>query len=334
MVVTVQGSAVDVEGHESLGTSRRPVTRRTALIAGAVAVLLAAAGGGRWYAVWNDDQNEQLATASQAWESALAAERKAIEDGTAVLDASEGKVADDEVRQDLLTLVQQSVPAAPEASDTSRSDLTAAYTDLTAEAAAATAEIKAATEAVTTAQATWELQQAQAGYDGALAQLTAGLDAASATLAGSEGKVLDDTTRQGLTASVEAGVALRDAAPASEVDALVSATGGLTASIAALEAATSAVVASQTAWQTEQDRVAAEQAAASAAAQAAQRAAAQTSGSSAGSTAKNGTTSKGPAVKSGGGASATTPRVTSPSGSNFGTGTAPPCTTPSCGITF
>jgi hypothetical protein len=351
MVMTEQGSDVEQHGHEGRRPTSRPRRTRIVLAATLAGVLVLGGGGGVAYAQWNSGQNEQLAAARSAYSAADAANVEARATASAAVEASEGRVADDQVRADLEELLSARGPVQQNGS---RAEKTAALEAATDETEAETAAIVAATTAVVEAQTAWELEQATAGYEAASAELAAALDAGGGVLAGSEGKVADNAVRQALTDAIDAGNALRSAQPAGDVDALTAGAAQLAGATAALSAATSATADAQAAWQAEQDRIAAEQAAAAEAA-AAKAAAAKSSpgkksnssssgsskgsggGSSAGSGgggSSAGSGGGGSSAGSGGGSSTKPPRIGSNPGSNFGTGTAPACTTPSCGITF
>lgn len=341
MVMTEQGSDVEQHAREGQQPTSRPRRTRIVLAATLASVLVLGGGGGVAYAQWNSGQNEQLAAARSAFSAADAANVEARAAASAALEASEGRVADDQVRSDLEELLSARGPFQPNGS---RAEKTAALDAATDETEAETAAIVAATTTVVEAQAAWELEKATAGYEAASAELAAALDAGGGVLTGSEGKVADNAVRQALTDAIDAGNALRSAQPAADVDALTAGAAQLAEATAVLSEAASATTNAQAAWEAEQERIAAEQAAAAAEAAAAKAAAAKSSpgkksnssssGSSKGSGGSGAGSGSGSGAGSGGGSSAKPPRVGSNPGSNFGTGTAPSCTTPSCGITF
>jgi hypothetical protein len=338
MVMTEQGSDVAQQDYEGLQPTSRPRRTRILIATGVALVLALGGGGGIAYASW-DSRGQQAIEAARATlvdAEGMAREARAAADGA--LEASAGKVADDTVRAELAALLAAREPWQLDLQGT-RAEKTAAYrvaADLTAKW---TDEVEVGTAAVVAAQAAWELEQATADYTSASAALAAALDAGAGVLASSEGKVSDNAVRQALSDSIATGSALSAAALPAEVDAIAAATAQVAEATAALSARTAATTDAQAAWQAEQDRIAEEQAAAARAAAAAQAAQKTTrsSGDSTGSPAKRGSTSGGSSAIAGSGSA---PRATGPqrlgssSGSNFGTGTAPACTTPSCGITF
>lgn len=333
MVMTDQGSDVEPLGQEGRLPTSRPRRTRIVLAATLAGVLVLGGGGGVAYAQWNSGQNEQLAAARSAYSAADEANDEARAAASVALEASDGRVADDQVRVDLESAISSrgAFHTNPPWSDGSRAAKTAALDSATEVTEAETAEIVDATTAVVEAQAAWELEQATAGYEAADAELAAALDAGAGVLAGSEGKVADNAVRQVLTDAIDAGNALRSAQPADNVDALAAGTEQLAEATSALTVATASTTEAQAAWQAEQDRIAAERAAAAAAAQKANSGKKSTSGSGS----SEGSSGSGAESGGGGGSSAKPPRIGSSSGSHPALGTPGTiCTTPSCGITF
>lgn len=302
MVKTEQGSDVEQRGHEGWQPTSRPRRTRVVLAATLASVLVLGVGGGAAFA-WNSGQNERLAAARSAYSAADAANVEARATASAALEASEGRVADDQVRADLGELLSPRGPF--QTNGSSRAEKTSALGSATEATEAETAEIVAATAAVVDAQAAWELEQAQAGYEAAHAELVTALDAGAGVLAGSEGKVADNAVRQTLSDAITAGEVWRNASAGADVDGIASATGRVAEATAAVKTATAATSEAQAAWQAEQDRIAAEQAAA------AQAAAAQSAAKS--STAKSSTSS----------GKKSTPSKSSSSGRTSGSSSAP-----------
>lgn len=301
---------------QGAGRARRSVRVR---VVAALVALVVAVGGGIAYARWNADLNARLAAAEGDLAKATSTLATAELAGRAALDGSAGKTADEQARQALAALLGQEVDGSPRGS---RQERIAADTALTSAALALAGKVDEATAAVREAQAAWELAQAQAGYDQAITALAAAIDTSAATLAGSEGKVSDNTVRQTLTDALGTATTLRAAPVDPTVAALTAATAAVTTSTNDLAAATSATTDAQVAWQAEQDRIAAEQAAA---------AAAKAKATSGGSTSsKSGSSSSGST-----GSHNPAPRLGSSSGSHPVLGDpGTVCTTPSCGITF
>lgn len=333
MVMTEQGSVVEFRGPEDLAPARRSRRARVLVVLGVVTALVLG-GGGVAYARWDADLDARLAAAKDELDQAGAQLAAAEDAAAAALESSKGKVADDQVRQTLTELVADEV--LPDAAERgSRSDQITAVTTLASSTRAHAGAVEQATSAVTSAHAAWELARAQDGYDQALSDMVAAVDAAAAVLAGSEGKVADNQVRQDLADAIDAASAVREKAVASTVGALTAAAHAAAEATDAVTAASTATSQAQSAWQAEQDRIAAERAAAErAAAEQAAAAARKAAASSSGSSAGGGRSASPSGSSGGGGGTSSAPRVHSPSGSNFGTGTAPECTTPSCGITF
>jgi hypothetical protein len=270
-----QGSVAQLD-QEGQPQASRPRRTRIVIAAGVALALVLGSGGAAF--AWNADQNEKYAAASAAWSSAAEDERRVYDDARAVLDASEGRVADDQVRQALAAAIEygeDDLSAAGHGPDASRSDKTAAFTAWAAASERKAEEIRLAMAAVVEAQAEWELDQATAGYNDAVAALTGARDAGTGVLTGSEGKVADNAVRQALTEAIAGANVLLDVVAPAEVDDLTAGSKTISEMTAVLTTATTATTDAQAAWQAEQDRIAAEQAAAAAqAAQAAQAAAA------------------------------------------------------------
>lgn len=291
MVMTEQGSDVEQHGHEGRQPTSRPRRTRIVLAATLAGVLVLGGGGGVAYAQWNSGQNEQLAAARSAFSAADAANVEARAAASAALEASEGRVADDQVRADLEELLSARGPF--QTNGSSRAEKTSALGSATEATEAETDEIVAATAAVVDAQTAWELEQARAGYDAAVAELVAALDAGAGVLAGSEAKVADNAVRQTLSDAIAAGEVWRHTVAGVEIDGITSATDRVAEATAAVTTATAATSDAQAAWQAEQDRIAAEQAAA------AQAAAAQSAAKSSTTKSSTGTGKKSTSPKSG-----------------------------------
>ncbi len=313
-----QGEQESVTQLDQEGQPRATRPRRARIIAAAsvAAVLVLGGSGGVAYAQWNSGQNAAVAAALSDQDQALRAFQAASDEAREVLAAAEGKVADDQVRRDLADMLGDAPEDSSPVGDTapSRAERAAGLRGAAAVLRSATAAIAAQTEVVAAAQASWELEQATAGYDDAVAALNAARDAGAGVLAGSEGKVADNAVRQTLTDAIDAGNALLTAPAPAEVRDLTAAAASIADATTALTAATTATTDAQSAWQAEQDRIAAEQAAA-AAAQAARSASpsgksSSTGKSSTGKSSSSGRTSGG--SKSGGTSSGSSGGGTAP----------------------
>lgn len=302
---------------------------RVRMIAAIAAGALVLAGGGvaAWASVDHDawveqvaDYNDSIAaaqadaadaaaTAQTEWDSATTALRTQIDAGEATLAATDGQVADNTVRQELRDALDAAIAlrdgeptfltepviiggltrdsifhagSRPEVSIDTVTGTDPATTEL--EAAGVAVEDAAA--AVTEAQAQWVLEQ-----------VTVAISNGEAMLAGSEGKVLDNTVRDSLRATLDTAIVVRDAGAGATpvVDTL--------AQRDAVNAATQSVSDAQAAWQAEQDRIAAEAAAAAAAA--AQKTSTATKSTTTSSNSKNNTTTKATTSNAGSGGTAT-----------------------------
>lgn len=314
-----QGEQESVKQLDQEGQPQAIRPRRTRIIAATsvAAVLVLGGSGGVAYAQWNSGQNAAVASALSDQDQALRAFKAASDEAHEVLAAAEGKVDDDQVRRDLADMLGDAPEDSSPVGDTagSRAERTAELRDAAAVLRSATDAIAAQTKVVAAAQAAWELDQATAGYDDAVAALTAARDAGASVLAGSEGQVADNAVRQALTDAIDAANALLAVPAPAEVDDLTAAAADIADATTALTAATTATTDAQSAWQAEQDRIAAEQAAAAAAAQAARSASPSGKSSSTGKSSTSKSSSSG--RTSGGSKSGGT------SGGSSGGGTAP-----------
>ncbi len=289
MALTTTDELASVEAPPLDPASPRRKIRRT-VVATVVALAVVLGGGGVAYARWDADQNAQLAAARSALEAANADAVAAEDAAHRALDASEGKVADNAVRVALLDLLSRSSAGWEVPRGQSRSVELGLLRAARASAEPWTEEIIAATAAVVTAHAAWEIDQAKAGYEQAATSLGAAIDAATAVLSGSEGRVADNAVRQALADAIAAADTLRTSSVPTEVDALTGAATAIAAATATTDTARTAVTDAQTAWQAEQDRIAAEQAAAAQAAAA--RAAASSNSPKSGGSGSSSSSSK------------------------------------------
>jgi hypothetical protein len=176
--------------------------------------------------------------------------------------------------------------------------------DLVGELAAKTTEITEATTVLGVALSTAQKAKALEAYASALDGLNAGLDAANGVLVGSSERVMDNVTRDNLSAAITAATGVRDANTGVTLEddkdaaGVQAATDALLAALGTLGGPQQAVTDSQVAWQADQDRIAAEAAAAAAAANRP-----SSSGSSGGSSRSGGSSSSGSSSGSSGGSS-------------------------------
>lgn len=201
---------------------------------------------------------QAAATLSEAAEQLRAARA----DGRTTLAASAGRVADDEARSRLAAVLLD-LPATEPDPDLPRGEATAwclaqaeAATERATRIAEVTAEVRRAWDA-------WELDRARTGHTDAVRALADAVDEARVLLAGTEGRVLDDATREVLAAAVAAADGALGAPNPDGTAALDAAAVTARAHAEALVVATAEVAAAHEAWQAEQDRLAAERAAAS-----------------------------------------------------------------------
>ncbi|WP_454051705.1 hypothetical protein [Cellulomonas sp. Marseille-Q8402] len=225
--------------------------------------VLAVAGCAAWFAHgrWDARAEKALTEAHATLDRAVVDLGAARDDGRVVLAQSAGRVEDNAVRQDLAALLVGLPPTTTDDA-ASRGDRTAQARDRAGALHERTTAVTAATSEVRTAQAAWELDRAVEAHADAVAVLGVAVETATGVLAGSEGRVPDDTVRGALAAAIDAAAAVRDAAAPTGVDALTASAAEAEEVADALGRAQAAVAEAEAAWQAEQDRVAAEQAAA------------------------------------------------------------------------
>lgn len=263
----------------SRGSSRW--SKRVKLAAAGAALVVVLGGGGAYALVGSqraaerlEDANAALVIALDDHDALVDAANRAVQDGEVVLLESEGRVADDSVREALSALLTSSADVIKTATVTALAD-DAALDDVTAFTAdiattdttlkASTTALVAATQAVRAAHSAWELVDARATFDAATVALTSANHAASAVQTGSEGKVHDNAVRE------ELALVLTSAAETLAIETTLTdpavmreAADARMALVTSLEAAQGAVAAAQETWQSDQDKAAAQAAKAAA----------------------------------------------------------------------
>lgn len=189
-------------------------TKRTPWIISIAAFLVLALGGGTWAVSANNAK--QLAEANEAWTAATGAHsslvieaNEAIIQAQPVLDDSEGKVADNQVREDLtiaITTVENlAVSKLPSPDREDKADLEEATTHTVTATDELTLAITALTKAqedVTAAVQAWELAQALEAHTTAKTTLTTAITNAEQTVKDLTGKVADNKTVEALTKAI------------------------------------------------------------------------------------------------------------------------------------
>lgn len=199
---------------ETIPTVAPKKSKRTPWIIGIAAFLVIALGGGAWAISANNAK--QLAEAGEAWteasstHSSLVTEANgAIMQAQPVLDDAEGKVSDNQVREDLTTAITnvENLAAAklPSPNLDDKADLETATTQAvtaTDELTQAMTVLTQAQEDVTTAVQAWELAQALEAHTTAKTTLTTAITNAEQTVKNLTGKVADNKTIEALTKAI------------------------------------------------------------------------------------------------------------------------------------
>lgn len=236
-------------------------TKRTPWIIGLAVFLVTALGGGAWAISANNAK--QLAEAADAWTAASSAHAalvndasKAITEAQPTLDDSEGKVADDQVREDLTTAIATvealSVAKMPSPNLDSKANLEEATTQAitaTDDLTKAITALSTSQEAVTTAVQAWELTQALEAHTTAKTNLTTAITTAEQTAKDLTGKVADNKTIEALNkAAADARTALEAKVDESTAATITDGTTSLTTATEAVTVATKSVTDSNSAW--------------------------------------------------------------------------------------
>lgn len=236
-------------------------TKRTPWIIGLAAFLVIALGGGTWAVSANNAK--QLAEANEAWTAATGAHsslvieaNEAIIHTQPVLDDSEGKVADNQVREDLTTAITavENLAAAKLASP-NLEDKTA-LEEATSQAVTATDELTHAITALTKAQEdvtaavqAWELAQALEAHTTAKSNLTTAIKNAEQTAKDLTGKVADAKTIEALTKAVtDARTTLEAKVDETTAETVTAATAALVKNTEAIGNASKTVTDSNATW--------------------------------------------------------------------------------------
>jgi hypothetical protein len=235
--------------------------RRTRLATSLLAtVLVLGVAGLTW---WDRSTDAALADA-EAGRTALLDQVVALHrEGEHLLLRADGQVADTTVLDGLAAAVAEAgasvdVPVTDEGSRRQRTDRARAHTERLRDALG---HLEDHIAVVTDAHHRWVHDTAVADRAAALGELSLAVDAGTAALAASEGRVPDDALRTTLRASIDAAVAAADDAAPTEADGLTAAAVALREHAGLLAIATQAVLDAQAVWEAEQDRLAAEAAA-------------------------------------------------------------------------
>jgi len=249
------------EGEPSLVRRRRRV-----VVAAASAAVVMVLVGIFVYRAWDAGVESDLAEATEALHTVVLELHAAVDTSETVLASSDGRVADDQVRVDLVAVASGVDELSWSLPRGSRQARTVAAAGLAEQARTHVSAVESATGLVLVAVDAFELERATRLEGEATARLTASVTDGRAVLDATAGQVLDDAVRVTLSDALAAADALEPALVDETVSVVeqtqirAAAADDLTQHADALDAARQDVVDAQVAWQAEQDRVAAEQA--------------------------------------------------------------------------